>query len=230
MDWRIRRARWGVLLSVAFSLTACVDAVTVHPVVTAETEAPDVAPVTGTWIARKDGDEEIARLEIEGNEADRRQCRKGHVEFREGSETTDVGDDVCFVDINGHLVAELQTPPPYVFYRQFLVRVDTDTIAVCGAAPVWVVLNELQDSTVTGFTLESVQHTVRKRDDDKLMVFIAKSSELREFLELGLPEMASACDSAEAAGKNDFDDLTWIVFERAPPEESAEEAAEQSDP
>jgi hypothetical protein len=231
MEWRGRRLVWGYLLVTAAGLAGCADALTVYPVVTAERKAPEVPSITGEWIAR--GDDGLpeeganaARLIIEGNEADLRQCRKGHVVFREGSDTTDVGDDVCFVDINGHLVAELQTPQPYVFYRQFLVRVDTDTIAVCGVLPVWVWLAELQDSAVTGYALDSLAFTVRKRRDDDLMVFISNSRELREFLELALPELAHACDRAEAAGKHDADDLTWVVFDRAPPEPE-EVAAEE---
>lgn len=223
MAWRVRWLALGWLPVAAAGVGGCTDALTVHPVVTAEYPAPEVPSITGEWIERGDGGQredasEAARLVIEGNEADRRQCRKGHVAFREDGETTDVGDDVCFVDINGHLVAELQTPPPYVFYRQFLVKVDTDTIAVCGALPVWVSLLELQDSGTTGYALESLSFTVRKRNDDNLMVFISKSSELREFLELALPELANACDRAGAAGKKGLDNLTWAVFERAPPE------------
>lgn len=229
--------RWcGLLLVAAIGVGGCTDALTVHPVATAETGDPEVPSVTGTWIARKNASRgedarEIGRLVIEGNEADRRQCRKGHIEFREGSDVTDLGGDVCFVDIDGYLVAELKTPPPYVFYRQFLVRIDTDTIAACGALPVWVFLEGLQESGVTGYALESLQYTRRnQRDDADLLVFISKPSELRDFLEVALPELASACDSAGPAGENDLDDLGWIIFERAPPEEPAEEAVESSSP
>jgi hypothetical protein len=223
MEWRGRRLVWGCLLVTAAGLAGCTDAVTVHPLVTAETRDPDVPSITGTWIAGADAGsgkdiEDLPTLEIEGNEADLRQCRKGRIVFHEGSDTSDVGQDVCFVDINGHLIAEVQTPAPYVFYRQFLVRVDRDAIAVCGALPVWVLLQDIQDSSVTGYSLESLPFTVRKRNDDDLMVFISKSRELRDFLELALPELASVCDRAEAAGKRDFDDFTWVVFERAPPQ------------
>lgn len=224
MEWRLRRLWLGLLLVTAAGLAGCVDAVTVHPVVTAETKAPDVPDVTGMWMAIGDDPdaEDYAPLEIGGNPADHRQCRKGHVAVR-GKDATDVGDDVCFVELGGQLVAELKTPEPYTFYRQFLVRVEADRIAVCGGVPIWVLLRELQDRTATGYSLDTLQYTIRESREFDLMVFISKPAELREFLELALPELASACDRGQIEGKS-AEMFTWTEFERAPPRDAAAQA------
>ena len=59
--------------------------------------------------------------------------------------------------------------------------------------------------------------TYRPMGESGLMVFISKPKEMRDFLEVALPELASACDQGDGG-------FEWIEFERAPPEPEAEEA------
>ena len=231
MEWR-RRSGWlGLVLAAAAGACGCTDALTVHPVVTYTAKAPVVPVLTGTWIARPDEpDDMVATLEIIGNETGLGQCRPGRVTLTLDDESVYEGEELCFFDFNGHLVAETKTPPPLVFYRQFLVRAEQDRIAVCGMFPVWVLLRELQEEGTTGYSLETLQYTVRKGNLDDLTVVISEPSDLRAFLELALPELASACDSGESAGKPFRENAyTWVRFERAPPEDAEGDAEEQGD-
>lgn len=221
MDWRHRLFSFvPLLLAVAVGLAGCTDAITVYPVADALRARTDVPVVVGKWIWRDDtGSASV--LTVEGNPQDESPCRQGHAAFSDGSEITDIGDDVCFVELNGNLVAELKTPAPYVFYRQYLVRIDDDSVEVCGGFPVWVMLAELADKHPTGYSLEALEYTRRKEtggDAPELMVFTSKSQQLRDFLETALPELASACDGRSG------EKFRWIRFERMTAEEEAQAA------
>jgi hypothetical protein len=172
--------------------------------------------VAGKWIWRDDtGSTSV--LTVEGNPDDGAPCRDGLVAFSDSGEVTDIGDGACFVELNGHLVAELRTPAPYVFYRQYLVRIDDESIEVCGGLPVWVMLAGLAEDHPTGYSLQALDYAFRKGtggDAPDLMVFTSKASQLREFLEMALPELASACDTR--SGK----EFRWIRFERMTEEEA----------
>jgi hypothetical protein len=204
---------------------------TVHPIVTYAAKAPDVPVLNGTWIARGDeSDGMVITLDISVNETGLGQCRPGRVTLTLDAESVYEGDDLCFFEFNGHLVAETKTPPPLVFYRQFLVRAEQDRLAVCGMLPVWVLLRELQEQGTTGYSLETLQYTVREDKLDDLTVVISEPSDMRAFLELALPELAGACDSGAAAGKPISENiLTWVRFEPAPPEDAEGDVAEQGD-
>jgi hypothetical protein len=94
------------------------------------------------------------------------------------------------------------------------VRIDADRIEICTGLPVWVVLAELQKRGPVGFSLDTLQYTVRDQQSGDLMVFISRPEPLREFLEIALPEAAALCDLGE-------DDMTWVAFERYEPDEPA---------
>jgi hypothetical protein len=112
-------------------------------------------------------------------------------------------------------VAELRTVAPTAgFYRQYLVRIDADRIEICTGLPVWVVFAELQKQGPVGFSLDTLQYTVRDQQSGDLMVFISRPEPLREFLEIALPEVVALCDLGE-------DDMEWIAFERYEPDEPA---------
>jgi len=132
--------------------------------------------------------------------------------------TTEAGDEVCFVELNGQLVAEFRTTAPLAgFYRQYLVRIASDRIELCGGLPIWVMLAELKQDRPTGYSFDSLQHTVREQESGDLMVVISKPAEMREFLETALPELGAACD---LGGEN----FKWGAFDRAPQEEADAEA------
>lgn len=225
MDWRRRRVSlWLPLLAVAVGLAGCTDAITVYPVADALRARADVPVVAGKWIWR-DETGSASVLTVEGNPQDESPCREGYAVFSDGSEVTDLGDDVCFVELNGYLVAELKTPAPYVFYRQYLVRIDDESVEVCGGFPIWVLLADLADKHPTGYSLEALAYTRRKgahSEAPDLMVFTSQPQQLREFLETALPELASACDTGPG------DAFRWIRFERMTEEEAqAADAAAQ---
>jgi hypothetical protein len=162
-------------------------------------------------------------LEVEGAESDQGRCRQATVHYKEGADDTVVGNEVCFFELNGHLIAELTIGEPYEVYRQFLVKASDERIETCGFWPVWVMLAELADDRPVGYSLDALQYTERQSGDSGLLVFISESREMREFLELALPELAAACDSGGEA-------FEWIAFERMSPEEQrAEETAAEEE-
>jgi hypothetical protein len=92
------------------------------------------------------------------------------------------------------------------------VRIQSDRIEVCGGLPVWVLLKELKDDGPVGYSFDSLQYTVREQEKGDLMVIISPPDAMRDFLEIALPELGSACDLGDRK-------FTWAPFERMPDEE-----------
>jgi hypothetical protein len=217
MNGRCGRVLAAMLVAALFGLTGCGDAITVHSMakgVRADLEVPAVA---GRW-QLANGESGAPLLIVDHRPDDTGLCRAGLVRYVESGETTEAGDEVCFVELNGQLVAEFRTTAPLAgFYRQYLVRIASDRIELCGGLPIWVMLAELKQDRPTGYSFDSLQHTVREQEFGDLMVVISKPKEMREFLETALPELGAACD---LGGEN----FKWGAFERAPQEEADAEA------
>jgi hypothetical protein len=201
----------GTVAAITIGLAGCADAITVHSIAKGSQETPDVPAVDGRWrLATDENDASI--LVVDHRPGDKGQCRAGKVTYIEDSETNEAGDEVCFIELNGQLLAEFHTTKPADFYRQYLVRIQSDRIEVCGGLPVWVLLQELQDDGPTGYSLDTLQYTVRGQEKGDLMVIISKPDEMRAFLEMALPELGSACDLGDRK-------FVWAQFERTPDEE-----------
>jgi hypothetical protein len=215
----MRARRWPFLLAVtcllAGGLAGCTDAITVWPIAQGvPLDGVEVPPLAGHWRVAGGG-EEAPTLEVGHVPGERGQCRGGRVTYTENGNVSEIGDQTCFINLGGNLVAELRSVAPMAgFYRQYLVRVDTDRVEVCVGLPVWVILAELQKGGLVGFSLDTLQYTVRDQETGDLMVFISRPEPLREFLDIALPEAVARCDRAD-------DDFEWIAFERYEPEEPA---------
>lgn len=207
--WRILFVAAGLL---AGGLSGCTDAVTVWPVAKGVHTDVQVPPLAGHWRVAGAGDG-APTLEVAHVPGEHGQCRGGRVTYTEESNASELGDETCFVNIGGNLVAELRSIAPMAgFYRQYLVRIDADRIEVCTGLPVWVILAELQKQGPVGYSLDTLQYTVRDQETGDLMVFISRPEPLREFLETALPEVVAMCDLGD-------DDFKWIAFERYEPDE-----------
>lgn len=208
----------ATLAAIAIGLTGCADAITVHSLAQYSQDTPDVPEVDGRWQLATD-EADVSILVVDHRPGDEGRCRAGDVTYIENGDSTEYGDEVCFIELNGQLLAEFHTTKPADFYRQYLVRIQSDRIEVCGGLPVWVLLKELKNDRPTGYTFESLQYTVRLQEKGDLMVIISSPDEMRAFLEIALPELGSACD----LGDHDF---KWSLFERLPGEEpQADEGA-----
>lgn len=217
MSGQCGRTLAAMFVAASVGLTGCSDAITVHSLakgVRADLEVPAVA---GRW-QLANGEAGAPLLIVDHRPDDTGLCRAGLVRYIENGETTEAGDEVCFVELNGQLIAEFRTTAPLAdFYRQFLVRMTRERIELCGGLPVWVALSELRNDRPTGYSFDSLQYTVREQESGDLMVLISKPAEMRDFLETALPELGAACD----LGGEIF---TWTPFERAPLEEADAEA------
>lgn len=224
MEWRRRLILLTLVLSAASALGGCGDALTVHRVASALDAAPDVPSIAGHWIVRND-DGEPTVLQIDGADVRGARCREARVTYLEDGDTMELGDEVCFVEFNGHLVAELRSASDPKFFRQYLVRITDEKIEVCGAHPIWLMLKALTEDRPTGYSLDSLAFTSRDEgDESELLVLVSDRREMREFLELALPELAAACDS----GGEDL--FKWFAFEKMSPEEEAADAASKAAP
>jgi hypothetical protein len=215
-----RLVTWIATMLLATGLAGCTDALTVWPVAGAvRGNAPvEVPSLSGRWrLAGEDEDGPI--LDVKQVPGDRGICRAGMVTYTESGNVTQVGDETCFLDIAGYTVAEVRSVEPKAgFYRQYLVRLQSERIEVCTGFPVWVLLLELQKGGGAGFALESLDYTLRERESGDLMVFISRPVPMLEFLATALPEAAAACD------QND-EGVAWIAFERAEEENDGEQPA-----
>lgn len=190
-------------------LAGCADALTVHSIVPDDDPVPDVPVIAGTWKrALPDGQ---ATITFDGVADDVGQCREGKGRYQ-SAENDFAATQVCFVEINGYLLAEVasETQSPG-FQRQFLVRFDgDDRFEVCGELTLWLLLRNLAEEHAVGYSLDSLQHTTREDGYFVLMVFIAQRKEMREFLASALPELAAACDGGTTT-------LTaWVPYDRVP--------------
>jgi hypothetical protein len=198
------------LLGAAALLAGCSDALTVHPVASATDPTPDVPAIAGTWrYADPDGSVDRTRIVITGEDQAGARCRQLEVTFHDGDAHNTLGDQICFVDFNGHLVAELRSPESSQFYRQYLVRSSEDSFELCAPVPVWLAFEQLAKDYPVGYSLDSLQHTVRKQGDSELMVLISSSKELRDFLTVALPELAAFCDTEKTG------EMRWLRFVRS---------------
>jgi hypothetical protein len=191
----MRARRWPCLLAVtcllAGGLTGCTDAITVWPIAQGvPLDGVEVPPLAGHWRVAGGG-EAAPTLEVGHVPGERSQCRGGRVTYTENGNVSEIGDQTCFINMG-----------------------DSDRIEVCVGLPVWVILAELQKGGLAGFSLDTLQYTVRDQETGDLMVFISRPEPLREFLEIALPEAVARCDRAD-------DDFEWIAFERYEPEEPA---------
>jgi hypothetical protein len=210
--------RWQVLLTAACLLAAgmsgCTDAITVWPVAKGLHTDVDVPPLAGHWRVAGAG-AGAPTLEVAHVPGEHGQCRGGRVTYTEDSDASELGDETCFLDIDGSLVAELRSVAPIAgFYRQYLVRIDAERIEVCTGLPIWVMLAELEKSAPVGYSLDALEYTVRDQEMGDLMVFISRPEPMRELLATALPELVALCDFG--AG-----DIKWVAFERYEPEEPA---------
>lgn len=206
------------ILAAVFALAGCSEALTVHPVALPADPAPDVPAVAGTWrLGDADGTSDRTRVEIVGTDQPGQRCRQVEVTFREGETSHALGDEVCFVEFNGHLIAELHDEEWPSLYRQYLVRSHDDRFEVCSVGTVWLALAALPEEYPVGYSLETLQYTIRQQGESSLMMLISDSKALREFLTLALPELAAFCDTAKT------DELRWLEFVRSEEPESGAE-------
>jgi hypothetical protein len=211
-------ARFPVTLAAVALLAGCGDAITVHSLALHDDPVPAVPSLVGRWKPAESGGGN-GFLAIEGNPEDLGRCREGTGRLSSGSDEFSARR-VCFVELDGYLLAEIETAPPMEgFYRQYLVRVEEDRLEVCGEWPVWVLLQALAEEHPVGYSLDALKYTTREEEYYSLMVLISKPEELREFLKTALPELAAACDTHTSS------EIAWAAFERVT--EEAEEAAEE---
>lgn len=209
----------AVLAIVTVALAGCADALTVHSIVLDDDPVPDVPVIVGSW--KRGLPDGQATITFDGAADDVGQCRDGKGRYQSGEDQFE-GAQVCFVEIDGYLLAEIASETQYPgFARQFLVRFDEDDrFEVCGEVPIWLLLRELAQSHPVGYSLDSLPHTVREEGYFGLIVLIAQPKEMREFLASALPELAAACDSR--AGP----EFSWVPYDKVPPDEQqAEEQA-----
>jgi hypothetical protein len=218
MGYRVRQTLWAATLLAAAGLGGCTDAITVWPVAAGAqgTASVDVPAVAGHWRMTGEGPDGPT-LEIGHVPGEHSTCRGGMVTYKESGNVTELGDQTCFIDLDGNLVAEIRSVAPMAdFFRQYLVRIEPDRIEVCTGLTVWAVLAAMAEDQPVGYSFDTIEHTVREQESGDLMVIIARPEPMREFLATALPEMAAACDQ-------NHNDLGWAAFERYDPD--AEPAA-----
>jgi hypothetical protein len=218
MGTRIRHTLWVVTLLAAAGLGGCTDAITVWPVAAGVQGAAtlDVPAVAGHWRVAGEGPDGPT-LDVGHVPGERGRCRGGMVTYTESGNVTELGDQTCFIDLDGNLVAEMRSVAPMAgFFRQYLVRIEADRIEVCTGFTVWAVLAEMAKDQPVGYALDTIEHTVREQEAGDLMVIIARPEPMREFLATALPELVAACDQ-------NHNNLGWVAFERYEPD--AEPAA-----
>ena len=212
MGHRVRQIVWAATLLATAGLGGCTDAITVWPVAAGVqgTTKIDVPAVAGHWRVTGEGPDGPT-LDVGHVPGEHGTCRGGMVTYTETGNVTELGDQTCFIDLDGNLVAELRSVAPMAgFFRQYLVRIEADRIEVCTGLTVWAVLGAMAEDQPVGYSLDTIEHTVRKQEAGDLMVIIERPAPMRQFLVSALPELAAACDQNQ-------NELGWVAFERYDP-------------
>jgi hypothetical protein len=212
MGHRVRQIVWAATLLATAGMGGCTDAITVWPVAAGVQGSAqvDVPAIAGHWRLTGEGPD-APMLDVGHVPGEHGTCRGGMVTYTETGNVTELGDQTCFIDLDGNLVAELRSVAPMAgFYRQYLVRIDADRIEVCTGLTAWAVLGAMAEDQPVGYSLDTIEHTVRKQEAGDLMVIIERPAPMRQFLASALPELAAACDQ-------NHNDLGWVAFERYDP-------------
>ena len=212
MDTRtsLRRHRAALGLVLALALAGCDSVYTIHSIASPSDEPSVVPDVSGLW-APEDIDSASMVLRIAAEDYDIGHCRNADIRLL-GTTTEDevtFGDQICFVPIAGHLVAQLRTTGDVQLYQQQLFKFDRQSMSFCDA--IWADLLEWSEEHPQASAVHGLEFARRDWKDGSQLFVTSSSDALRTYLEARLPQLARACD------EDDDDGPRWDIYRRMTP-------------
>lgn len=200
-----------VTIAVALGLVGCNSVYTIHSIAAPSDEPSTVPDVSGLWGLR-DAESTSNVLRLAATEYDIGQCRDATIHSLGATSVDDelVGNEICFVPVAGHLIAQMRTTGQVQLYQQYLFRFDQESVSFCDA--IWADLVEWSDKHLDGSTAHGLEFSRRGLGETTEMFVISQRDELLKYLEARLPAVANACDESDEEGHND-----WITYIRLTP-------------
>ncbi len=217
MDTRTRgRSGFAVLLiAVVLGLVGCDSVYTIHSIYEPSAEPSSVPDVSGLW-AEGDTDFTGLVLRISAEDYDIGHCRNADMRLLLANvgEEDPIGDQICFVPVAGHLVAQLRTTGQVQLYEQRLFKFDQQSMSFCDA--IWADLLEWSEEHPQASAAHGLEFA-RRGWEDGTQLFVTSSAEvLRTYLEARLLAVAKACDELDAEGRSGWETYVRLTPPRQP--------------
>ena len=221
MDTRtsLRHCRAALGLFMVFALAGCDSVYTIHSIA-APSDGPSTVPdISGLWVP---SDPELAGLvlRITAEDYDTGYCRDVDIRVLSAysSEDRPIGDEICFVPVAGHLVAQLRPTGQVQLYQQALFKYDRQSMSFC--EEIWTDLRKWSVDHPEASAVHGLEFARRDREvwfffgkDTVTDLFITSSrSAILKYFETRLPEVPKACDALDDKGHSG-----WITYVRLTP-------------
>jgi len=224
MDTRtsLRRHRAALGLFMVLGLLGCDSVYTIHSIAEPSNEPSTVPDLSGLW-APTDTDLAGVVLRISAEDYDIGHCRNVDIRFLSAYTSEDrrigepIGDEICFVPVAGHLVAQLRTTGGVQLYQQALFKFDQQSMSFCSA--LWADLREWSKEHPHASAAHGMEFAHRERtvwfifELEVTDLFVTSSrNALLEYFEARLPKVAEACDKVDEEGHSG-----WVTYIRLTP-------------
>lgn len=217
---------------VALGLPGCGSVYTLYSIAAPSGEPSAVPDLSGLWTLTDPRTSSVV-LRISAEDYDVGHCRNVDIRLLSAypHEDQPIGDQICFVPVAGHLVAELRAAGPVPLYQQALFKFDRQSISFCSA--IWADLRKWSEEHPQASRAFGLEFARRERDvwivageSTVTDLFVTSSrSAILAHLESRLKEMPKACDELDKEGHSG-----WITYIRLTPPRSLEAAAAADTP
>lgn len=197
-------------IAMVLALVGCDSVYTIHSIAAPSDEPSTVPDVSGLW-APGGADSKTMVLRIVAEDYDIGQCRNANIRLL-GATTEDaetLGDQICFVPIAGHVVAQVRTTGGVQLYQQTLFKFDQQSMFFCDA--IWADLLQWSEEHPQASAAHGLEFARRGWDSGTQLFVTSSSDALRTYLEARIPQLAKACD------ENPDDGPRWDTYLRMTP-------------
>lgn len=221
MDQHIPDRIGAAVLSIvaALGLAGCDSVFTIHSIA-AVSDGPSAVPdISGLWVP---SDPQLAGLvlRIAAEDYDVGHCRNVDIQVLSAytSEEIPIGDQICFVPVAGHLVAQLRPSGQVQLYQQALFKFDQQSMSFC--EEIWTDLRKWSEEHPEASAAHGLEFVGREREVWFLFgevtvndLFVRSSrNAILEYLKSRLPEVPKACDELNEQGRS-----AWTTYTRLGP-------------
>jgi hypothetical protein len=204
-----RGCRAALAIFVALGLGGCDSVYTLHSICEPGDGPSTVPDLSGLWKPSDADASGVLRIAAEDYDIGRR--RDADIRWFGASSEEDqpMGDAICFVPVEEHLVAEVRTTGQVPLYQQVLFKFDQQSISFCDAA--WVELLEWAGDHPEASAVHGIEFGRRGSTFGAEFIVTSSADAIRTYLEARLPKLAKACDADHDDGPG------WATYTRLTP-------------
>jgi hypothetical protein len=191
-------------------------AYTIHSIAEPSDGPSTVPDISGLWVPSRPDLAGLV-LRVAAEDYDTARCRNADIRMLSAytNEEDLIGDQICFVPVAGHLVAQLRLTGQVQFYQQVLFKFDQQSISYC--EKIWTDLRKWYEEHPGASAAQGLEFAGRERkvwswfgDDTVTDLFVTSSRDaMLDYFESSLPAVRKACDELDEEGYSG-----WITFTR----------------